>query len=60
MRMLDNLKEILDEIEQASDWECGYVTDILVKMEEGKITRLSDKQFAKLVDIHEKYCGVGR
>ena len=60
MRMLDNLKEVLDEIEQENDWEHDYVTDILVKMEEGRIKRLSGPQFAKLVEIHEKYCGTGK
>ena len=54
--MLDNLKEVLDEIEQTSDWEAKFTADMLVLHEQGK--RLTDKQFAKLVDVHEKYCGV--
>lgn len=56
MRMLENLKEVLDEIEQASDWESRFVTDMLIRHEQGD--KLTDKQFAKLVDIHEKFCGV--
>lgn len=55
MRMLENLKEVLDEIEQANDWEGKFLTDMLIRHEQGK--KLTDKQFAKLVDIHEKYCG---
>ena len=56
MRMLDALKEVLDEIEQANDWEAKFVTDMIIRHEQGQ--KLTDKQFAKLVDVHEKYCGV--
>lgn len=58
MRMLENLKEVLDEIEQDNDWEAKFVTDMLIRSEQGY--RLTDKQFSKLVDIHEKYCGTGK
>ena len=58
MRMLENLKEGLDEIEKSNDWEAKFTADMLVLHEEGK--RLTDKQFAKLVDVHEKYCGTGK
>lgn len=55
MRMLENLKEVLDEIDKANDWEAKFISDMLLLKEQGK--KLTDKQFAKLVDIHEKYCG---
>ena len=54
--MLDNLKEVLDDIEQENDWEYNFVSDLLIKREEGRLGRLTDKQFMKLFDIHEKYC----
>ena len=56
MRMLENLKEVLDDIEQANDWEAKFTSDMLMLSEQGN--KLTNKQFSKLVDIHEKYCGV--
>jgi hypothetical protein len=58
MRMLENLKEVLDEIEQANEWEYKFTSDMLIRHEQGE--KLTDKQFAKLVDVHEKYCGTGK
>lgn len=60
MPMLDNLKDVLDEIEEHNDWEHKFVTDLLIRREEGKLEKLTDKQFMKLLDIHEKYCGTAR
>jgi len=54
--MLDNLKEKLDEIEQTNDWEYRFVSDLLIRREEGKLGKLTDKQFACLLRIHERYC----
>lgn len=60
MRMLDNLKEVIEGIEESNDWEHKFVSDLLIKQEQGNTEKLTDKQFAKLVDIHEKYCGTGK
>lgn len=60
MRMLDNLKEVLDEIEEDNDWNYKFVTDLLIKQEEGKLGRLTHRQFNCLVLAHEKYCGTGK
>lgn len=54
--MLDRLKEKLDEISECNDWEHSFVQDLLIRREEGKLGRLTDKQFKKLLDLHEKYC----
>ena len=60
MRMLDNLKEVLDDIELSNEWEAKFLSGLIIKQEEGKLERLSDKQFKCLTRIHEKYCGTGR
>jgi hypothetical protein len=54
--MLDNLKEKLDEIEEANDWEHRFVSDLLIRREEGRLGKLTGKQFMCLMKIHEKYC----
>lgn len=54
--MLDNLKEKLEEIEQANDWEYRFVSDLLIRREEGRLEKLSDRQFMCLLKIHECYC----
>jgi hypothetical protein len=54
--MLDNLKEKLDEIEEANDWEHRFVSDLLIRREEGRLKKLTDKQFMCLMKIHERYC----
>lgn len=51
--MLDNLKEILEEI--TNEWEYNFVENLLIKREEGTLGKLSDKQFMKLVQIHDRY-----
>ena len=54
--MLDNLKQELDEIEKCNDWELKFIQDLLIRREEGKLGKLTDKQFMKLLSIHEKSC----
>lgn len=54
--MLDNLKERLEEIEQTSEWDHRFVSDLLIRREEGRLEKLSDKQFMCLLKIHERYC----
>jgi hypothetical protein len=60
MRMLDNLKEVIEEIEESNDCEHRFVSDLLIKQDQGNTEKLTDKQFSKLVDIHEKYCGTSK
>lgn len=55
MRMLDNLKAIMDELEKEDEWAHEFVTDILIKKEENPSHQLTKKQFNKLVEIHDKY-----
>jgi len=54
--MLDGLKANLDEIEKADPWAHKFVEDMLIRREEGRLGKLSDKQFMKLLEIHERYC----
>ena len=35
--MLDNLKPKLDEIEEANDWDFRFVSDLLIRREEGRL-----------------------
>jgi hypothetical protein len=51
--MLDNLKTVLDEID--NEWALTFVEDLLIRREENRLDRLTDKQFKKLVEIHDKY-----
>lgn len=53
MRMLDDLKPILPEIESSNEWEHNFIEDMMIKKELGKT--LSKKQFEKLNVIHQKY-----
>lgn len=54
-RILENLREHLDQIEQASDWEYRFVCDQLERLEENPAARLTDKQFRKALRLHQKY-----
>lgn len=54
--MLDNLKQKLDEIGQASEADHCFVSDLLIRREEGRLKKLSDAQFMGLLKIHEQYC----
>ena len=54
MIMLDQLKEVMDDIERENNWAFTFIQDILIKKEEGEYT-LSKKQFNKLVEIHNEY-----
>lgn len=54
--ILDALKKVLDEIEESNDWEFNFVQGLLIRREEGKLGKLTDKQFMCLLNIHEKYC----
>lgn len=56
MRMLDDLKSAFDEIQPETEWEYNFVQDMAIKMEENPDFKLSKKQFAKLNDLHQKYC----
>ena len=58
MRMLEALKNHLDEIEITNDWEFQFVTNILERRENNPNYRLSAKQFNTLNTIYEKYCEV--
>jgi len=55
-RLLDPLKEKLDEIEEKNEWEHNFVQDLLIRSEEGRLGKLTDKQFMCLVKIHDRYC----
>lgn len=56
MRMLDDLRDVLEEIAAQSDWEHRFVQDILIRKEECPEIKLTGAQFNKLVEIHNKYC----
>ncbi len=52
--MLNDLKEVLEEIEKQNDWEHRFVENMLILKEQGK--KLSGPQFKTLSGIHDKYC----
>ena len=56
MKLLDQLKEHLDEIEQKDAWAHGFVEKLLIQKEECPDKPLTGKQFTKLCEIHTKYC----
>ena len=55
MKMLDDLKEVLDDIESSDDWAWRFVSDILERKESQPGYKLSGKQFEKLNQIHQKF-----
>lgn len=55
-RMLENLRDRLDEIERDNEWNYRFVCDLCERCESGPY-RLSDKQFKVLHRIHQKYEG---
>ena len=57
MIMLDQLKEVIEEIEIKNAWEYNFVQSLLIQKELHPDEKLSGKQFNILVKIHEKYCG---
>lgn len=56
MRMLDDLRQMLGDIEKANEWEHKFITDLLERKESRSDYRLSARQFAILADIHQKHC----
>ena len=55
MTMLDDLKEVLDDIEASNDWEYQFVTSIAERVETNANYKLSGKQFEVLNRLHQKY-----
>lgn len=55
-RMLANLRLELDSLAESDAWAHDFVQDLLIREEEGKLGKLTDKQFKKLLEIHERYC----
>ena len=53
--MLVDLKDVLDDIENSNDWEYRFVSDLLIRKEEGKLGRLTDKQSEQLERIYGHY-----
>lgn len=56
MRMLEGLKEVMDEIEIQNEWEFNFVSKILIQAEEHPQKKLTSKQFNCLLRIYDKYC----
>jgi len=54
--MLEDLKEVLDEIELQSDWDYNFVMNIVEYKERFPDRALSKKQFSKLDEVHQRYC----
>ena len=55
MRMLDDLKAVLDDIEASDEWAYNFVTDIMERKENDPDYKLSGKQFEKLNEIHRRF-----
>lgn len=52
---LVDLQRKLAAIERDSEWQHQFVTGLIKRFENGSIRQLSDKQAAKLNEIHGKY-----
>lgn len=57
MKLLDQLKDHIDEIEKDDDWAHGFIQSLLIQKETDPDKQLTGKQFTKLCEIHTKYCG---
>ncbi|MHB1952373.1 MAG: hypothetical protein ACYCOU_01375 [Sulfobacillus sp.] len=55
-KMLDDLREHLDDIERADPRSFEFLQGVLIAREEGDKKPLSGKQFKWLQDLHERYC----
>ena len=55
MRMLDDLKTVLDDIEASDEWAYNFVTDIMERKENDPDYKLSGKQFEKLNEVHRRF-----
>ena len=49
--MIDNLKDVLDDIGMDNEWAHGFVQDLLIRREEGRLVRLRTSSSKKLVEI---------
>lgn len=56
MRLLDQLKEHMDDMEERNNWAFNFVTKITIQKEEDPDKPLTGPQFTKLCEIHSKYC----
>lgn len=56
MRILDNIKEVLDEIEQKDQRSFEFVEKIIIQKEEQPEKKLTKLQFKWLNDLHDRYC----
>jgi len=56
MKLLDQLKDHMDEIERKDAWAFTFVENLLIQKEENPDKQLTGKQFTKLCEIHTKYC----
>lgn len=55
MKMLDDLKEVIDDIETQNDWEYNFVNSMLAKKERNPKYEPSINEFNVLDRIHQKY-----
>lgn len=55
MKMLDDLKDAIDEIEREDEWAANFVSDILERKKAAPDYKLSGKQFEKLNQIHQRF-----
>lgn len=56
MKLLNQLKLVLSEIEENDEWEYEFVQNLIIRKEENPSITLTKKQFKKLCQIHTKYC----
>lgn len=55
VHQLDALKDVLEEIEESNDWDYRFVSDLLIKKEEGRLQFVSIKQLEQLERVHSQY-----
>lgn len=58
MRMLDELKEVLDDIEKKDAWAHKFIQDISTQKEEEPEYKLTNRQFTKIQELHKKFCSL--
>lgn len=56
-RMLSDLMCIVDDLENESEWDYNFVTNINEQKRQNK--KLTGRQFRKLQEVHDKYFGRG-
>ena len=53
--MLDELKEIHDDIAKTNEWDASFIESVAIQKENTPDMKLSGKQFKIISSLYEKY-----